>query len=152
MIYTQACYAESHLSVSQIVGLSNVFPGPLWKTHPRMLMKWNISHLQTLDKGDTRGKAGTAFQRHPAAKSLIFPTFRRLSSQSREPPGERLELLPTGIANWSQKHCDPTFQLLLLLLFLAGLKLLSLDSRPTDRAYLSRSNSQQTCNAVTQVR
>lgn len=52
----------------------------------------------------------------------------------------------------TQKVYSPVFQLILLLLILAGLKLLSLDARPADRDYHSSSNSQRILNSLTWVR
>lgn len=59
---------------------------------------------------------------------------------------------PEAFHDLNQKVDSPAFQLILLLLIPAGLKLLSLDARPTDRDYHSSSDSQGILNSMTQVR
>lgn len=72
---------------------------------------------------------------HTAVKSLIL-TQHLFHAQTPEPKPYRRDLncYPKAFHGLNQKVYSPAFQLILLLLIPAGLKLLSLDARPADRA------------------
>lgn len=89
-------------------------------------------------------------RRNTAEKSLISLVCLMLSSQGRT-PSEALGP-PEALHGLNQKLCSPAFQLILPLLIRAGLKLLSLNVRPRDRAYHSGSGAQGMLTSMTGVR
>lgn len=89
-----------------------------------------------------------AFTVCPVDKSLILMCVSS-SALKAQTSWRDLNCYPQAFHDLSQKVYSPAFQLILLLLIPAGLKLLSLDARPTDRGYHRSSNSQRVLKSAT---
>lgn len=80
----------------------------------------------------------------PKNKSLTLWMFAlHIGPRAKPPSGRDLNYHPEAFQDLNQKVYSITIQLILLLLIPAGLKVLSLHSRPSDRAYHGNTNSQR---------
>lgn len=80
----------------------------------------------------------------PKKKSLTLRMFAlHIGPRAKPPSGRDLNYHPEAFQDLNQKVYSITIQLILLLLIPAGLKVLSLHSRPSDTAYHGNTNSQR---------
>lgn len=84
------------------------------------------------------------FTLHAPKKSLTLLMFvLHIGPRAKSPSGRDLNYHPEAFQDLNQKVYSITIQLILLLLIPAGLKVLSLHSRPSDTAYHGNTNSQR---------
>lgn len=109
--------------------------------HPPLCIKRNIRQHNS-EKHAESGKV--PFTVHAPEKSLTLLMFvLHIGPKAKLQSGRDLNYYPEAFQDLNQKVYSITIQLILLLLISAGLKVLSLRSRPSDTAYHSNTNSQR---------